>query len=818
MKTTVHYVRPLSVALLTALSITFSGSVFAVAGKFQFVNGEVQVIDTTGKPRLAQKGGAIDEGETVSSSGNGFAQIKMEDGGFFAVRPDTEFKVDTFQFNGKEDGSEKGVFSLIKGSLRSVTGLIGKKHKDNYKIQTATSTIGIRGSGADVGHSDTIGTAVRTLFGGHSLTSGGKTIVTGPGQTALAPPGQAPGYVANFPFNTATAPGGNGQGEKNEGNGAGGKSEQQPVEKQGSNKADKPEPLVVTDQKVVIPIKDTEGNDYTKNEDTSGGAIGRGFTGLPAGTNYVHYITALKASGAGYIVAEQGAGGYRYSPSNYTFDSNGMLVGVASSELKITDASYSDFDYGPSSLTVLSGAGFDAYHTPDNSIFIGRGSNLAVNTTCTACSGTDNFISAHFLVGLATPATLVQTLTGTTNYALAGSTHPTDAFGNVGTLNSAYLTANFTNQTVGFNVDVTIASKNLVASGSNIPILDNGFDAKSVGGVGNLTVTCTGACTGANASVGGGFFGNAGASAALGYAFWPLLNTSAEFTDYVHGIAAFTAGAPTAIPSVEGVVGGGGAAVGVGTLGGPEFVFNDFNIVGNSMSGRFSARHDLNGNLIAFTKSDMNQDLSFSLGAATPFPGGNGVKQDGIDPSLGVVWGRWGSGYTANVYNNVSDNSGSLLPIHKLAFITGSHITSVTELAALPGLGVTTATYNLASGMGNFPTIFDGVSTGAITAASATVNFSTNNITAFSVSGSGGGFGTWAASGSGSIGDFMSATGIALSGTCISGSGTCAPTVQPISGTASGGFVGTQAQGLISTIGLSASPTEHLGGAVYMKR
>ncbi len=336
-KTTVHYVKPLSVALLTALSITFSGSVFAVAGKFQFVNGEVQVIDTAGKSRLAQKGGAIDEGETVSSSGNGFAQIKMEDGGFFAVRPDTEFKVDTFQFNGKEDGSEKGVFSLIKGSLRSVTGLIGKKHKDNYKIQTATSTIGIRGSGADVGHNDAIGTAVRTLFGGHSLTSGGKTIITGPGQTALAPPGQAPGYVANFPFNTATAPGGNGQGNKNENNGTAGNSEQKPDEKQGSNKSDKPESLVATGQEVVIPIKDTEGNDYTKNTNASGSPIGGG-GGLsdPTGTlgpvgsggvtlSIVQHTDPV--TGFIYTNPEQGVGVVDNSEFFSYTDADGNLVG-----------------------------------------------------------------------------------------------------------------------------------------------------------------------------------------------------------------------------------------------------------------------------------------------------------------------------------------------------------------------------------------------------------------------------------------------------------------------------------------------------------
>jgi len=135
--------RSLAICTLLLALLPFSSAAYAIAGKFQFVSGDVVVLDITGKQRPAKKGEAIDEGETISSQANGFAQIKMEDGGYFAVRADTKFKVDTFRFQGKDDGSEQGLFTLIKGSLRSITGLIGKKHKDNYKIQTATSTIGI---------------------------------------------------------------------------------------------------------------------------------------------------------------------------------------------------------------------------------------------------------------------------------------------------------------------------------------------------------------------------------------------------------------------------------------------------------------------------------------------------------------------------------------------------------------------------------------------------------------------------------------------------------------------------------------------------
>ena len=70
----------------------------------------------------------------------------MIDGGLVALRPDTKLKVDTYVFNGQEDGSENPVFSLLKGGLRAITGIIGKRNKERYNLRTPTSTIGIRGT------------------------------------------------------------------------------------------------------------------------------------------------------------------------------------------------------------------------------------------------------------------------------------------------------------------------------------------------------------------------------------------------------------------------------------------------------------------------------------------------------------------------------------------------------------------------------------------------------------------------------------------------------------------------------------------------
>ncbi|MBU0689559.1 MAG: FecR family protein [Gammaproteobacteria bacterium] len=130
-----------------SVSLMFSMQVAeaAVAGKVQFVHGNVKVT-TSGVTRTLRKGDRVSEGDFISTAISSSAQIKMLDGGFVAIRPNTQMKFDQFVFSGKQDGNERSIFSLLKGGFRAVTGLIGSKNKRNYRIKTPSATIGIRGT------------------------------------------------------------------------------------------------------------------------------------------------------------------------------------------------------------------------------------------------------------------------------------------------------------------------------------------------------------------------------------------------------------------------------------------------------------------------------------------------------------------------------------------------------------------------------------------------------------------------------------------------------------------------------------------------
>lgn len=118
----------------------------AGAAKIDFVAGTVNVLTASGASRPASKGTELQSGETLVTGSGGRAQLRFSDGGMVSLQPGSEYRIDDYRFSGSQDGSEKGVFSLVKGGLRTITGQIGRNNKAAYRVNTSVATIGIRGT------------------------------------------------------------------------------------------------------------------------------------------------------------------------------------------------------------------------------------------------------------------------------------------------------------------------------------------------------------------------------------------------------------------------------------------------------------------------------------------------------------------------------------------------------------------------------------------------------------------------------------------------------------------------------------------------
>ncbi len=122
------------------------------AGRVMLVQGELTDKDSAGKVRNLVAGSAVYEGELLSTAKSSHAVVAFRDEGRIALQEETTFHIEAFQFSHHQANvpdQENAIFSLIRGGVRVVTGLIGHIKHENYLFKLKSATIGIRGTGFD---------------------------------------------------------------------------------------------------------------------------------------------------------------------------------------------------------------------------------------------------------------------------------------------------------------------------------------------------------------------------------------------------------------------------------------------------------------------------------------------------------------------------------------------------------------------------------------------------------------------------------------------------------------------------------------------
>ena len=117
-----------------------------VAGRIQFVSGEVLITARTHAPRLARKADIVLEGDTLVTDASASAQLLMADGSLISLRPDTRLRIEKYHYAGPGKGAGRSVLELLYGGFRTITGLIAREQPNDYKIRTQTAIIGVRGT------------------------------------------------------------------------------------------------------------------------------------------------------------------------------------------------------------------------------------------------------------------------------------------------------------------------------------------------------------------------------------------------------------------------------------------------------------------------------------------------------------------------------------------------------------------------------------------------------------------------------------------------------------------------------------------------
>jgi hypothetical protein len=112
--------------------------------------GVVNAVDSTGQRRRLVDGGSIYPGDLVETSPATQAVLAFRDDTRVTLGATTRFRVDNFVYDQQNAGEGRFLASVLKGSVRALTGLIAKANNRNVGFNTATATIGIRGTGVDI--------------------------------------------------------------------------------------------------------------------------------------------------------------------------------------------------------------------------------------------------------------------------------------------------------------------------------------------------------------------------------------------------------------------------------------------------------------------------------------------------------------------------------------------------------------------------------------------------------------------------------------------------------------------------------------------
>ena len=142
--------RNIAISLLVlAFVLSFYTESFAglKAGTVTHLSGPLLSRKADGATKALSINSPVELGDTIVTEKKTYARIKFTDNGEIVLRPNTQFRVSSYNFDNEAPKKDSAVFSLIKGGMRSITGLIGKRgDQDSYKLETPTAIAGVRGT------------------------------------------------------------------------------------------------------------------------------------------------------------------------------------------------------------------------------------------------------------------------------------------------------------------------------------------------------------------------------------------------------------------------------------------------------------------------------------------------------------------------------------------------------------------------------------------------------------------------------------------------------------------------------------------------
>lgn len=136
----------LTILLLSCPLWSLSTAWGAGVGVAVFVSGDVWIIKNDRPPELLANGSIINEETRLKTGETSHLYIKMNDGGLFILRPNSEGQILRYSYDPDNPHATKVKLELFTGVARTVSGKGSKAAPGNFRFNTPVAAIGVRGT------------------------------------------------------------------------------------------------------------------------------------------------------------------------------------------------------------------------------------------------------------------------------------------------------------------------------------------------------------------------------------------------------------------------------------------------------------------------------------------------------------------------------------------------------------------------------------------------------------------------------------------------------------------------------------------------
>ncbi len=467
----------LALGAATQVGAVPAGRVLAVAGS--------ATLERDGRQLPLQAGAPVESGDVLAVGDKSALQVRFTDESVVALRSNSQFRIENYQFD-KNAETDRSLMGLLKGGMRTITGLIGKANQTNYRVQTPTATIGIRGTHFTVVSCNNDCTRpdgspeLNGTFGG--VTDGHITVSNGAGARDFGQQDSFHVPSANVPPVRLLVP-----------------------------------PAILSDGSSAARGRGTSGSGSQDGDASSGSSRGSGArtSTSPQLTEQRAPATELVAPLTSVIVTEQPGVANRGGSNRITlvelksrFSATTDVTDLNAEDLSLAQIKAKASEISNTNVLFFNAQTFVAAFPPPRT-FGSSAAAAAYWTYDPPDPGSINRLGEHHIIG-DTPAIALPG-SGMAQYNYAGGTAPTDNYGRTGTFTGSNLLMDFGAQQIKSlsAMSMSFGTNALQSTATSYAIPANTVWAMGAGPSTLAGTTCTTGCTGtSNGMIVGRFVGD----------------------------------------------------------------------------------------------------------------------------------------------------------------------------------------------------------------------------------------------------------------------------------------------------------------------